>query len=114
MSESMTSRQRRKHGAGTPALLLDTVLYWCYNGAMTNKNETYSLNVRFPRSLQGQMQTAAKIEGRSINGLIVTAVRHHLGLETALADRLSHPAATASSSSPLLLERHEGRLASAD
>ena len=59
-------------------LRLDKILERYYNHIMAQDTQTYVFNVRFPADMQEQMQDAAKADVRSVNSLIVTAVRRYL------------------------------------
>ena len=72
-------------------LRLDKILERYYNHIMAQDTQTYVFNVRFPADMQEQMQDAAKADVRSVNSLIVTAVRRYLA-EVATNAKTQEPA----------------------
>ena len=45
---------------------------------MAQDTQTYDYNVRFPADMEEKLKEAAAEEFRSVNGLIVAAVKRHL------------------------------------
>jgi hypothetical protein len=73
---------------------------------MTQETQTYNLLVRFPADMKDAMRSGADADVRSVNGLIVTAVRRYL--ESVQAGKVSHFATSAGSAERTPLAERAG------